>query len=920
MRHIHHSRTFAIAVGREGEDPAMHAAELESSNPTEPTASSYRPLRRVTGSYVRWPKDIDAAEDGNKAYALSKLVGAGLPVPDFFVVVPKACLDSLGELERAMFIAAPEGKTRACIVANCIMRGRVVHEIRAALAILCPNGEAIAVRSSATGEDSGEHSFAGQLESHLSTAPADALERIAAVWRSGFAERVLAYRIQRGLHSAPSVPAVIVQRMVSATKSGIAFSVDPVSGSPDFALVAAADGLGDALADGAMNGSTWRVDRAGKIESVGTILDAPAQRSILDHEAILLVAALTRRAACLFGSPQDVEWCVLDGRIHLLQSRPITTLGPARRRENATIWDNSNIVENYGGVTMPLTFSFVRQVYDAAYRGLTRELGISPATVASHETLFGNMIGLFKGRIYYNLTNWYRLLALVPGFDTNRRYLDRMLGVRHSAADETISAGSSVDRASRLASALRFAGFAARCARHHFALAWRIRGFRRRFDRILGSFPRDLSRRAPLELTNDYTRLVTALKPHAAVAPLNDFAVMVFGGLAHTLLARYLCARDSTQLSALVCSSERSVTAAISSELRTLAQLAGLDPRFVKRLCEGTLKQIFGEIDRWPEFRNRFEAYITAYGDRGADELKLESPSLRDDPLPLLRAIGYAARAGEAMNNAKRVDVLETRRKAEQHFSLSLRGKPLKRVLLRWTLRHARARGAARENLRFDRARFFARVRQIFAAIGAQLANDQVLDEGRDIFLLELDEIFAFLEGRSTSPNLRHVVAMRKHAWEQFRAATALPERFVTRGMPYGGNSLEQPRESIAKVPRSDALHLQGVGCCPGRARGRVRVVENPRLTALEEGDILVAERTDPGWVILFGAAKGLIVERGNILSHAAIAAREFGLPAIVSVPRVTARLKDGDWIEMDGATGAIVLLPSPQKGDSVHD
>lgn len=892
----------------------MH--ELEFQQPQRERASTVAPDTPMF-RYVVWPDDIQGpASVGNKASALARLAKARFPVPDFFVVLPEACLDSLVDEDRAAFLSAPDAEARAQLLANCRPCRQVVDAVGGALARLCPNREIVAVRSSALGEDGARHSFAGQLESFLDVAPADVATRIAAVWRSGFADRVRRYRDGNGLDPLPSVPAVIVQRMISATISGIAFSLDPVSNSAGLALVAAAAGTGESLADGRVSGSTWRVDLAGRAMPVGDGADPGPRAAQPGEEPIRRAATLARRAAELFGSPQDVEWCEKDDQLHVLQSRPITVLDLKSSRSSATTWDNSNIVENYGGVTSPLTFSFVRHVYDAAYRALARELGVSAAKISSHEALFENMIGLFQGRIYYNLTSWYRLLGLIPGFDSNRRYLDRMLGVRPASLDKPVPPAGPSGVASRLTSGLRLASFAFRAIHHHFTLAARVRRFRRRFASILGAVSADLSGRDAVELAADYRRLVAALRPLAAVPPLNDFAVMFYGGLAQKLLVRWRCTSDSAAANALIVGGP-SVTVAISRELQVLAGLARLDAKFVDKLCEATADQIAAEFGRWPEFRDRYERYVSLYGDRGAEELKLESRSPRDDPLPLLRAIGRAARARNAAFEIGRTDLYASREAAVLHIRGTLRAQPLKRACLGWVLRRARNCAAHREDLRFDRARLFARVRRIFVAIGQQLKKRSVLNEDSDIFLLEADEVLAFLEGRSTAPDLRAVVELRRGAWERYRGTPPLPDRFLTDGMPYACCPLPQPPDSKGGAPGGGYPAMKGIGCCPGRVRGRVRVVDDPRRAEIESDEIIVAERTDPGWILIFAAAKGLIVERGNILSHAAIAAREFALPTIVSAAGATTRLKYGDWIEMDGATGEITPLLSAEHGQS---
>jgi pyruvate,water dikinase len=258
---------------------------------------------------------------------------------------------------------------------------------------------------------------------------------------------------------------------------------------------------------------------------------------------------------------------------------------------------------------------------------------------------------------------------------------------------------------------------------------------------------------------------------------------------------------------------------------------------------------------------------------------------------------------------------------------------------LRWVLKHARRRVRDRENLRLERTRLFARVRQIFLELGRRLHARSVLDSPRDVLYLEIDEVLAFVDGRSTCTDLRSLAGLRRREFRAHETGPALPNRFVTRGSPYQGDESLSPqlvvsgfsrtsegppqgghyvREDPSCLARSGRAEpndeRRGLGCSPGVVRGPVRIVTDPRNADLSSRAILVAEHTDPGWIMVFPAALGVLVERGSVLSHAAIVARELGIPAVVSLPGVTAWLRDGDWIDMDGSTGVIRRVAIPQE------
>jgi pyruvate,water dikinase len=321
------------------------------------------------------------------------------------------------------------------------------------------------------------------------------------------------------------------------------------------------------------------------------------------------------------------------------------------------------------------------------------------------------------------------------------------------------------------------------------------------------------------------------------------------------------------------------------------------------------LDQIRSALERKPEFEARCAEYLARFGDRCLDELKLESPTLHDNPLPLFRSIGRLADAEHAADNQHRGGC-QRRSLAETKAAAALRGHPIRRMVFRWVLRHARARVRDRENLRFARTRVFGRVRRVFSELGRRLHALGRLDSASDVFYLEVSELFGVIDGTATTADLKSLVAARKNEFELYRDSEPPPSRFQSRGL-----AVETAASQLPTTEPTDKSDIRrGLGCSPGIVRGRVRVVTDPREVVLERGDIVVAERTDPGWILIFPLAAGLVVERGSLLSHSAIVARELGLPAIVSLEGVTRWLRNGDRIEMDGSSGFVRKLDRDER------
>jgi pyruvate,water dikinase len=290
------------------------------------------------------------------------------------------------------------------------------------------------------------------------------------------------------------------------------------------------------------------------------------------------------------------------------------------------------------------------------------------------------------------------------------------------------------------------------------------------------------------------------------------------------------------------------------------------------------------------------------------EELKLESLTLHDEPLMLLRSVGQFARRFGAAGLADAGLETKLRTQAEVRSAQALARRPLRRILFNWVLKHTRARVRDRENLRFERTRLFGRVRRIYVELGKRLHAVGRLAEPRDVFFLTVEEVLGFVEGTAATTDLAGLVALRKGEFAGFRAQAEPADRFATRGAVYLGNTFRPMQAAV--VPTGDGL--KGIGCCPGIVRAKARVIIDPRNAVIESGEILVAPRTDPGWIMLFPAAAGLLVEHGSLLSHSAIVAREMGIPAIVSISGVMAWVQTGDWLEMDGSSGAVRKVERP--------
>ena len=813
-------------------------------------------------------------EVGGKAANLIRLRDMGFRVPPFEVVI--------GSSEFLGVLGVPRS-------------GRnLPEELRGTPRT--PEELLVAVRSSAVGEDAAGLSFAGIHESLLFVHEHELRDAIARVRASATNERAVAYRAQHGIAMDDKPMPVVVQQMIDARVSGVVFTANPTTNDVHELLISAVFGLGEGLVSEGFDADTFVVQKrdlsietsiADKPERIvfdkrhgtGTTrerVEDPRARTLTD-EQIRELAKTSIAIENAFGRPQDIEFAFADDGLYILQARPITTIdeyGPAAG--NRILWDNSNIVESFSGVTSPMTFSVIRRAYAIVYRQFAEVMGISAEVIAEHEQVFGNMLGLLRGQVFYNLLNWYALVRLFPGYEQNRAFMEQMMGVREAVTD------AAPVRANKLA----LIPVAARMLRNFAGIDKQVAEFERNFKTHYERWSRiDYDALKPHELMQLYLEFEERVLRSWRAPIINDFFVMIFYGVLKKMLG-------DTSLQNDLLAGEGGIESA--EPARLLLQLAEI-ARPNASLCEAIASNDLARVRReHPDFAKELDRYLELYGFRCMNELKLEEHSLRDRPELLLTYLRNYLSAEARPSNEQQI-----RANAEKRAFASMRS-PFKRALFRFVLKRARKGVRNRENMRFARTRIFGLVREVVRAFGRRLHEEQLLDSPDDVFYLGLDELWDYVKGTALTTDLRGLAALRKKEFDTYRANPRIDERFETHGMAYHRNAFRARR---AAALSTDGIH--GVPCSPGIVTGPVKVLTAPdRL----DGEILVAERTDPGWVPLYPSISGLLIERGSILSHSAIVAREMGIPTIVGIRGLTALVKSGDVVTMDGSTGEVRL------------
>ena len=422
------------------------------------------------------------------------------------------------------------------------------------------------------------------------------------------------------------------------------------------------------------------------------------------------------------------------------------------------------------------------------------------------------------------------------------------------------------------------------------------------------------------ELHDYYYELENKLL-HKWDAPLvNDFLAMIFYGNLKQKCKVLFKEEGDLIHNDLLCNEGGIISSEPAKRIKKMAKIVAEDEELLNLLTNEDVLYIKKQLPKYKEFNQMLNEYLDKFSDRCLQELKLETLTLKDNPSSLYSSIATFAKRIKN-NPIEEIDERKNRIEAEKKVKKKLRFKPIEKAEFDFILRQARFTVKNRENLRFERTRLFGRVRELFLRIGYILTSMNIINEKRDIFYLEVNEILYYIDGKSTTNNLKELIDIRKKQYLKYKDMTP-DERFYSYGAVNIGNEFK--KEKNINKEKEAILELKGIGASPGIARGKVRIIKNPSNAKLEQGEILVAEFTDPGWIMLFPAASGILVERGSLLSHSAIVSRELGIPAVVGITGLIDNLNDGDIVDLNDGycamrfTSGVKIYSGNKSGDVV--
>jgi len=853
-----------------------------------------------TPDVVSLTSATDQDRFGGKAANLARLGNAGVLTAPGLVLgvnVLKEHMTRLGIADRVAFFfsAIPEPgtidlKAEAAWLSRTLRASRLTPELMHAIETALEDGVLYAVRSSAPGEDGAEASFAGQFDSVLGCGSIEAIAKgVCCVWASLFSERAVTYAVHH--RSVAQGMAVIVQRQVDAAVSGVMFTRDPRNPAALDLLVEYCAGLGEKLVSGQLSPGRLRIDRTDGSVHEEALPGEPVSWNPAVPQAGAMLREMALKLEALYRAPQDVEWS-LDkaGRLFVLQARPVT--GSARRSASV-VWTNANIAENFPDPVVPMLRSFVGLGYAAYFRSLGRAFGISQRRMAAMSEALDNLVGCHGGRLYYNLSNIHTVLYLAPGGPWLARFFNQFTGAREFPEPDRIAQG-------KVAQALEISGVVLRVAASYLRIQRSLRKFERRVDAYAAaSAPQELTDKRPAELAQLLRGFLDIRLKGWTEAALADTAAMVCYGLLQGILR----SRAGVDANDLLKGLPGLASAMPVERLWDLSRELRKDKALVTLFLDSPSETVHARLQagEFPAFRDLLNSYFDTWGFRSSGELMLVRPTPAEDPLPVLRLLkSYVEVDGEGPAEISRSQAVARRdatRKVRRQLGL-VRGEVFLLIL-----RATQGAIRLRERARMKQALLYTRLRHVALALGNKLVARGLLDQPEDVLYLEMEEAISLGEGaQDRGVDVRQRVAQRES--ERLACMELNPPDSLVLSK---GDTWKTGLATAAGAAEVSTETLKGTAACGGHARGRAAVVlDVSEIDRIRKDQILVTRQTDPGWAAVFFMVKGLVIERGGLLSHGAIIAREYGIPSVVGVRDATRLIHDGQDLHVDGDHGRV--------------
>lgn len=848
---------------------------------------------------------------GGKGASLSKLAGAGLPVPGGFIVTTAAyrkfaAVNGLQEqITRALesrdlsdpqAVEAAAKEIQAAFL-DAPLGAELEEEICAAYASFPSADKAVAVRSSATAEDLPEASFAGQQDTYLNIRGAEAvLDAVRRCFASLWTARAIAYRARQGIDPAQVALAVVVQELVDAEAAGILFTADPLSGDRARMLVNSAWGLGEAVVGGLVTPDTYTLDKTGgrviksqlaekqlmtvRVDGGTVEVPVPAEKRSapsLDDQALSELTRMGVQIEELFGTPMDIEWALAEGKVHLLQARPITTL-PAPAAEEIIWkvpdpkghWMRGSFIDFMPDPLTTLFESMLLPTYHVAMPKLMENFKMSGIEIYSDYLYVFNHFPYIK--VSYSMRQWLQLLFRLP--PAIKPFIARSLPLWQ---EEILP--------------------------HYRQISKFWQGA-------------DLRGRQAAAILNGVDEIFQAAMDHLTAIQVATLGSAAGTETLFTTVYNKLIKREGDPAAPVFVMGYASKPIRAEQALFDLARWCQERPALGEYLKSAAAKEIIEHTltghapagvtaESWGSWTRELAGYLVEYG-YAIYNMDFGRAIPSDDPTPILESLRLSLN-GVGKDPYQRQQAAE-RAREEATRSTAARLKGIKAWLFRKTLGWAQKFAPLREDSIAEVGAGYPAIRRLLRELGRRLSAKGSLREQGDIFWLtraELQGAVEALDANRAPGDFSAAAAARKAEWERLSRLTPpsqLPAKKKVLGIDaemFSGVTGENENENT----------LRGIAASPGSASGTARVLSVPEdFAQMRPGDVLVAPFTTPAWTPLFAMASAVVTDIGGPLSHGSIVAREYGIPAVLGTRVATQRIRSGQNVTVDGGKGIVTI------------
>ena len=745
---------------------------------------------------------------------------------------------------------------------------KVSEEIKAAL----DPDKLYAVRSSGTKEDLDEFSFAGQYQTFLNTKPEDVEARVIDCYRSMFSEIILSYLVNRNIDTADLKMSVVVQEMVASDKSGICFTIDPVTGNDKTMLIEVSEGLGEDIVSGKTVPEQYHYNWFDDKE-VGR---APENR-LISEDKVIEYAKVFAKIQQHFGYPCDIEFAIKDDELFILQSRRITKLNYSGIND---VWTTADFKD--GGVSATVCTPYMWSLYEYIWEYSLRVFIVN-SKILKDEQLPKKLGEMYYGRCYWNLSAVKKTMEQIVGY--KEREFDNEYGIVGNYEGDGKVTGATPKVLLHMIPII---------IEQTKILNDRKKNSERYKQELLDLYY-DYKKHLDEGTIDDITRCFYKITHETYLRSETTYFHQIFINTIHQSLYKDSLLKyvSESEYLSLLASIDNISHLLPFYDMWDITRKIRANEDDMKFWQEVSAEDIAGDLESDSHNIPLVKKLIDDYGYHSDKELDVTYPCYYEEPQVMISMVkdmimlddSYSPEKDKERGTAVYTKILEDLGKNHSASEVKkIKEKVAKmRKMLWW-----------REEFRDVSTRFYYMLRMYTIEYAKKLVRDGVLSRWEDVWFLKVGNLWDYIEGNIDEDDLSALIAKNKFYYNAYR-------NYIS------DNEIGHDFKVINDTESKNSV--RGLGANNGKIRGIARVIEDfTQIDRLEQGDILVTRFTDTGWTPKFAILSGIVTEYGGILCHAAIVSREYGIPAIVCCKDAMSRIRDGQIITIDGSTGVVTL------------